>query len=192
MATPTSQAPIPPEQRLALEQQARYNRIIKNLAIGGVIVCPIIALLPPRKLDLYTFSLGVGFYLSADYLCEVNTGRGLVQQFSPARAVGLPTERAREMQKIIREEREKGRRMDGVLSGENGVAGSGSRNEEKGVLRQLWMGDEKEGWKERRLEEERKALEEGKGYMDMIFEQIWEVWNWDKKKGNDGDGEKKD
>jgi hypothetical protein len=191
MATPTPQAPIPPEQRLALEQQARYNRIVRNLAIGGVVLCPIVALLPPRKLDLYTFSLGVGFYLSADHLCTVNTGRGLVQQFSPARAVDLPTERAREMQKIIREEREKGRRTEGVLSGENGAGASGIRNEEKGVFGRLWMGDEKEGWKERRLEEERKALEEGKGYMDMIFEQIWDVWNWDKKKGSDEDGEKK-
>jgi hypothetical protein len=179
MATPTQQPPIPPEQRLALEQQARYQRIVRNLAIGGVVLCPIIAILPPRKLDLYTFSLGVGFYLSADHLCTVNTGRSLVQQFAPTRAIDLPTERAREMQKIIREEREKGR---GVLSGE----GEQSRS----ALGRLWMGDEKEGWKERRLEEERKALEEGKGYMDMIFEQVWEVWNWDKKKGGEDGGKK--
>jgi hypothetical protein len=57
-------------------------------------------------------------------------------------------------------------------------------------LGRLWMGDETEGWKERRLEEEKKALEEGKGYTDMILEQIWDVWNWDKKKGKDD--EKKD
>jgi hypothetical protein len=191
MATPTQQPPIPPEQRLALEQQARYNRIVRNLAIGGVVVCPLIMALPPRKLDLYTFTLSVGFYLSADHLCTVNTGRGLVQQFVPSRplssAVGmdLPTDKAREMQSRIREEREKGRRRDGVLSGEGQENG-----EEKGLLGRLWMGDEKEGWKERRLEEERKALEEGKSYMDMIYEQIWEVWNWDKKKG-DGEGEGK-
>ena len=58
----------------------------------------------------------------------------------------------------------------------------------------IWMGGEDEGWKERRMEEERKALEEGKTYTDLILEQIWEVWNWDKKKGNDetgkGDGKK--
>lgn len=179
MATPTPQLPIPPEQRLALEQQARYQRIVRNLAIGGVVLCPIIAILPPRKLDLYTFTLGVGFYLSADHLCTLNTGRGLVQQFTPMRAVDLPTERAKEMQKIIREEREKGRRLEG-------------REEEKSVLGKLWMGDEKEGWKERRLEEERKAIEEGKGYMDMIFEQVWEVWNWDKKKGSGEEGGKKE
>jgi hypothetical protein len=29
--------------------------------------------------------------------------------------------------------------------------------------------------------------------MNMIFEQVWEVWNWDKKKGDtENSGEKKD
>ena len=185
MATPTQQPPLTPEQRLAAEQQARYQRIMRNIAIGGVVACPIIALLPPRKLDLYTLSLGVGFYLSADHLITLKTGRGFVQQFS--RPFELPTERARETQKILREEREKGRKAlerEGVLSGETG-------QENQGVLQKLWMGDEKEGWKERRLEEERKALEEGKTYTDLILEQIWDVWNWDKKKGKD-DNEKKD
>lgn len=91
----------------------------------------------------------------------------------------MPTEKAQEMQRLLREEREKGRRALGV-------------EEDKGVLGRLWMGDEKAGWKERRLEEERKALEEGKSYTDMIVEQIWDVWNWDKKKGGDGSGEKKE
>ncbi|KAF2822163.1 hypothetical protein CC86DRAFT_373342 [Ophiobolus disseminans] len=181
MSTPTVTPPIPPEQRLALEQQARYNRIVRNLAIGGVIACPLIIALPPRKLDLYTFTLAVGFYLSADHLCTVNTGRGLVQQLAPRRLDAMPTEQAREMQRRIREEREKGR----MLSGESGA-------EEKGIFGRLWMGDEKDDWKERRLEEERKALEEGKGYMDMIFEQIWDVWNWDKKKGDGEEGSKKE
>jgi hypothetical protein len=188
MSTPTIQPPIPPEQRLALEQQARYNNMVRNLAIGGVILCPVIMLLPPRKLDLYTFSLSVGFYLSADHLCTINTGRGLVQQFTSRTAgIDLPTDRAREMQKIIREEREKGRQT-GVLSGEHGPSGG---RQEKGVLGRIWMGDQPDDWKEKRMEEERKALEEGKGYMEMIFEQIWDVWNWDAKKGNDGE-EKKD
>jgi hypothetical protein len=191
MSQRTLQPPIPPEQRLALEQQARYNRIVRNLAIGGVIACPVIMLLPPRKLDLYTFSLGVGFYLSADHLFTVNTGRGLVQQFAPRNGFGdaMPTEKAREMQRVIREEREKGRRLDGVNGNGGGVLsgeGDGRVGGDRSVLGKLWMGDEKEGWKERRLEEERKALEEGKGYMDMIFEQVWEVWNWDKKNGGDG------
>lgn len=85
------------------------------------------------------------------------------------------------MQKIIREEREKGRK---TLEKQDPA--------EKSLLGKIWMGDEEPGWKERRLEEERKALEEGKSYTDMIFEQIWEVWNWDKKKGKQDDQGKKD
>ncbi|KAF2126835.1 hypothetical protein P153DRAFT_262259, partial [Dothidotthia symphoricarpi CBS 119687] len=176
MATPTVQPPLTPEQRIALEQQQRYQRITRNLAIGGAILCPVIMILPPRKLDLYTFSLGIGFYLSADHLCTSYTGLGLVQKLSPMRAVDLPTERAREVQRVLREEREKGRR-DLERRGIDSEEGKGV----EGALKKLWMGDEKEGWKERRLEEERKALEEGKTYTDMIFEQIWDVWNWDKK-----------
>jgi hypothetical protein len=185
MATPTpiQNTPIPPEQRLAMEQQERYERITRNLAIGGLVLCPAIMLLPPRKLDLYTFSLGIGLYLSADHLLTLRTGRGLVQNLSPLRAVELPTERARENQRILAEEREKSRRA--LERNDPGVASA-----EKGILGRLWMGDEKEGWKERRLEEEKKALEEGKSYTDMIFEQIWEVWNWDKKKGEDEEGKK--
>ncbi|KAF1939713.1 hypothetical protein EJ02DRAFT_467947 [Clathrospora elynae] len=184
MATPTpiQNVPIPPEQRLALEQQERYQRITRNLAIGGLFLCPVIAVLPPRKLDLYTFSLGIGFYLSADHLCTLRTGRGLVQQLTPMQAMELPTEKAREMQRILKEEREKSRRTHERQEG-------GGKDEDKGVLGRLWMGGEKEGWRERRLEEEKKALEEGKTYTDMIFEQIWDVWNWDKKSGKSGKGE---
>jgi hypothetical protein len=42
------------------------------------------------------------------------------------------------------------------------------------------MGGEKSGWKERRLEEERKALEEGKGYGDLIMEHIREAFGGSK------------
>ncbi|KAF2628474.1 hypothetical protein BU25DRAFT_36799 [Macroventuria anomochaeta] len=179
MAQP--QPPIlTPEQRLAQENAQRNTRVIRNVAIGGVILCPIIMLMPPRKLDLYTFSLGLGFYLSADHLCESYYGRGLVTQLSPFRAVGeLPTEKAREMQRVLREKREEERRK------------LGKGPEEEGLLKKIWMGGETEGWKDRRLEEEKKALEEGKSYTDMIFEQIWDVWNWDKKDKN-GDGKKKE
>lgn len=90
------------------------------------------------------------------------------------------------MQKILAEEREKSRRMLERKEGET----AGLEGEKKGVLEKIWMGDEKEGWRERRIEEEKKALEEGKTFSDMIYEQIWDVWNWDKKKRNGDDGKK--
>jgi hypothetical protein len=180
MAQPTPTI-LTPEQRLAQENAQRYNTILRNVAIGGVVICPMIMLLPPRKLDLYTFSLGLGFYLSADHLCESYYGRGLVTQLSPFRAAAdLPTERAREVQKQLREARDEERRKLGKVE-----------NDDKGVLKKIWMGGESEGWKERRLEEEKRAIEEGKSFSDMIFEQIWDVWNWDKK-GKGGENEKRE
>ena len=45
-----------------------------------------------------------------------------------------------------------------------------------GLLRKIWMGDEKAGWQKRRLEREREELESGKGYGDIIMEQVREVF----------------
>jgi len=42
------------------------------------------------------------------------------------------------------------------------------------------------------MREEREALEEGRGYGSLIVEQIWEVWNWDKEKDEDGEWVPKD
>jgi hypothetical protein len=175
MATP--QPPLTPDQRLALESKQRYDKLLRNVAIGGVVVCPLVALMPPRKLDLYTFALGVGFFISADHLSTYQTGRGLVENMTPRwRFDGLPTEKARETQRIFQEQKS-------LAEGKEALRQGRERGEEnKTIWHKLWMGDEKEGWKERRLEEERKALKEGKTYTDMIIEQIWDVWNWDKKK----------
>jgi hypothetical protein len=39
---------------------------------------------------------------------------------------------------------------------------------------------QKATWKVERDRKEKEAMEEGKGYGDLITEQIWEVWNWGK------------
>jgi len=189
MATPQPSI-LTPEDRLALEQKARYDRLTRNLAIGGAVLCPLIAVLPPRKLDLYTFSLGVGFYLSADHLAQQYNGRSLVRQIrwsSPVRE--LPTEKARETARILKEREEAERervRKEAIMRGSAEQA-----KEARPFWSRVWMGEEEAGWKERRLEEERKALEEGKSYTDIILDQIWEVWSWEKKKDGE-DGEKKE
>ena len=51
--------------------------------------------------------------------------------------------------------------------------------------KEIWMGGEKEGWKERRLREEQEKINQGEGYGSMIMDQIWEVWNWGEKKGEE-------
>ena len=61
--------------------------------------------------------------------------------------------------------------------------------QEQGVVSRVWLGGEEEGWMEKRLRKEKEALEEGKGYGDLIYEHIWEVWNWGKKVEDDEDDE---
>ncbi|KAF2203282.1 hypothetical protein GQ43DRAFT_367232, partial [Delitschia confertaspora ATCC 74209] len=174
---------LSPDQQFMQQQQDRYDKLKRNVAIGCLVVCPLVALLPPRKLDWYTFGLGTAFVVSADHLTTQSTGKGLYQHllWTPKLPGSeLPTERAREVQRALKEKelREQGKDAMRELRREQ-------EEKKQGVLQKLWMGDEKEGWKERRLQEERDALEQGKNYTDMILEQIWEVWNWDKK-GADG------
>lgn len=51
-------------------------------------------------------------------------------------------------------------------SDETGVAG---------LARRLWYGSETEGWKERRIREEREALEDGRGYGGLIGDAVRDV-----------------
>ncbi|OCK78893.1 hypothetical protein K432DRAFT_281547, partial [Lepidopterella palustris CBS 459.81] len=167
---------LTPEQQLALKQREQYDSVTRTVSIACLIACPVIAVLPPRKFDFYTVSLGGIWLFSANHVTKQYSGRSIWQNmkqyadFSP----GLPTERARDMQKIMEASRvgKKARDMR-----------EEQEEREKGVLEKVWMGEEKEGWKERRLRKEQEALEEGRGYGSLIMEQIWDVWNWGKKEG---------
>ena len=48
--------------------------------------------------------------------------------------------------------------------------------------------DQREAWKVQREKEIKEDVEEGKGFGDMIVDQIWEVWNWGKTKDDEDDG----
>ncbi|OCL14718.1 hypothetical protein AOQ84DRAFT_330578 [Glonium stellatum] len=181
-----SSSPLPTDQQLAQRRQEQYETLKRNLALACLVGCPAIMALPPRKLDLYTFALGAVWVVSANQAARSYTGRGVWQHVAPlADNSALPTERAREVQRALREREERERGEREALGRRDGVR-------ERGLLEKVWMGDEKEGWKERRLQEEREALEEGRGYGSMIMEQIWEVWNWGKKGEGEGDGSKKE
>ena len=145
-------------------QAANFEDVKYKLSLGLLVVCPIIMLLPPRRLDLYTFGLGGMWAASANHALHVSSGRSILQRVSSTGSE-LPTERAREMQRLLREQRE---------------AEGKQQQQQQGVLERVWMGGEKEGWKERRLREEKEALEKGEGYGDLIAKQIWEVVSWDK------------
>ena len=136
--------------------------------------------------------------MSANHVTRSYTRRGIWQHVAPlGDNSSLPTERAREVQRALRErqgrEREgEGRGVMKLREAALRELGRGGKARERGLLERVWMGDEKEGWKERRLQEEREALEEGRGYGSLIMEQIWEVWNWGKKREGKEDGGKKE
>ncbi|KAJ9663265.1 hypothetical protein H2201_005709 [Coniosporium apollinis] len=198
--TTTPQKPL----SASAEQHNQYGRLAHNTALACLFLCPAIALLPPRKLDLYTFGLAGIWGLSANHMIAYHSGRSVLGHLrhgmGSVNGSELPTEQAREFQKRVREEREeiarRGReereRAAGLKSAQEAFTGQiegREKERQKGVLERVWMGGETEGWKERRLREEQEAIDEGRGYGGLIMDQIWEVWNWGKKKEEDGEAE---
>lgn len=164
------------------DRTAEYQKFKYYTAITFLVASPILIALPPRKLDFYTASLTGAFLLSSNHITRERTGRGITEHLSsrlafqsPSIVRDLPGDRAEEVRARLRAERER--------------EGKRKIEEEKGVVESIWMGGETEGWKERRLREEQKALDEGKGYGDLIKEYVWDVWNWGDEKGKGGGGE---
>ncbi|PQE21186.1 rhomboid family membrane protein [Rutstroemia sp. NJR-2017a BVV2] len=179
MATPTTTAP-PPTQ----PQPPRTTPLLHNAALFALIACPILIALPPRKLDKYTFALMTCTFIGGNHLTYEYTGITMMERIKKrgeamGKAVGteLP-DGAKDVQSRLREElRRKGMDLQGrKLSEEK------EKEEDLGIVRRVWMGGEGKDWKEKRDRREREALEEGKGYGDLIMEQIWEVWNGGEKK----------
>lgn len=54
-----------------------------------------------------------------------------------------------------------------------------------GIAGQVGVGKQKKDWVRERDEEVKDALDVGKGLSDMIVDQIYEVWNWGKKRDDD-------
>ncbi|KAN0081762.1 hypothetical protein V8E54_003060 [Elaphomyces granulatus] len=156
---------------------ADYIRFKHYAAWTLIIASPILIALPPRKLDLYTVALSGTFLVSANHLVRERTGRSIPEtigkrfQHKASMLQELPSERARELQAKLRAAKDAQVR-DGELEKDQW--------RRRGLAENLWMGNETEGWKERRLREEQKAIAEGKGYGDLIMEHILEVVNWGK------------
>ncbi|KAJ9618983.1 hypothetical protein H2203_008799 [Taxawa tesnikishii (nom. ined.)] len=173
--------PQPPTRQPTETETNQYRKVVHNVAIGVVVTCPILALLPPRKFDTYTIGLLGLTLFSANHLYREQSGKSILQTIRPsnllkasAGAENLPTERAREFQRQLKEQREAQLRQEGRPV-------PPLAEEKQGVLEQVWMGKEKEGWQVKREKEVQEAMAQGKGYGDIIMDQIWEVWNWGKK-----------
>lgn len=190
-----------------------YHAFLHNASLVMLVAAPVLILLPPRKLDMYTFGLGGAFLLSGNHLLKERSGRGLLDRV-PSRGIGIddvPTAKAREVQEALKRHREAAaaaaaagvggggeRTMAPRLLDDDGsrtaeTAAADRRNKPRGLgieekAKEIWMGGEAEGWKERRLREEQERIAKGEGYGSMIMDQIWEVWNWGGQKKDQQQG----
>ncbi|KAF7504884.1 hypothetical protein GJ744_001605 [Endocarpon pusillum] len=192
--------PQPQPQAEPPDLTPAYRTFQHYTALGFLFGAPVLIALPPRKLDFYTFALGSSWALSANHLYKERQREkrqrspfgGLQQQHAPeisdenVEGGGKKTRYEMVQEQLRREKRDRRlleRRPDGKEEEERGD-GRPLSGIQKG-LEKVWMGNEKPGWKERRLAEEQEKISQGEGYGGMIMDQIWEVWNWGKEKGED-------
>lgn len=183
MSTSTPTKPPEPSTDKLQRMAADYDTFVNTATLATLFAAPALILLPPRKLDFYTFSLASAWIMSANY-------RGTFSGLKPS-FLGMPA-KAREIQekqRLLAESREQKRLLEEPgYAAEIKASQKGSLLEEK--AKEIWMGGETEGWKERRLKEEQEKIDQGEGYGSMIMDQIWDVWNQGKK--FDGETEKED
>lgn len=179
--------PQEPTRQPTEDETERYKTTLHRAAIFTIVVCPALAALPPRKLDVYTIGLLGMTGFSANYLYRESRGQSILQlvggkeaeELRPQGDTSLPTERAREFQRQLKLQRE-------ATAAGNPAAAKAAQEQKQNILEQVYYGKEKpEGWRERRAKEDQKALAEGKGLSDIILDQIWDVWTWGK--GKEGD-----
>jgi hypothetical protein len=167
-------------------------------ALGFALLAPMALLLPPRRISVQNVILSFGGSWCLNQVVYDYTGKSLFQRSSERWArlgssmQALPPA-AERTQKLLEAERAaRSRRAEPVAipakpstdhqTQRAADAPSQSSEESKdGVLHKLWMGDEKEGWKEERIAKEREALEGGKGYFDLISEHMSDAF---RPKGN--------
>jgi hypothetical protein len=182
MAEPT------PAQREAMATS--YHAFLHNTSWIMLFLAPALIVLPPRKLDLYTLALAGSFVASANLLTKERTGRGLLGNLSsfPSQHqhMGMQGQKtkAEGFAEKYRAEKEPRRLLEETISTSSPV-GTRPPSALETAAKELWMGGETEGWKERRLREEQDKIAQGEGYGSMIMDQIWEVWNWGEKKAAD-------
>jgi hypothetical protein len=139
-----------------------YSHFLNASTLAACVLAPIIIALPPRKLDLFTFSLGGAFLASSNYQLRERTGNGYFGMMS----------------RPFIERHERSQRMEHSEQGKRLLEETAMPSKNGGIMGQAT----KEDWKLQRLREEQEKLEEGEGYADMIKDQIWQVWNQEEKK----------
>ena len=207
----SSPPPPPPTPQQANDPPTptTTNPLFHYAALGAIVLCPLALLAPSRsgrgKTLLQNAVLSAGSFWALDTLAAEYTGKSVSARSGERWAAlfgmdsqkkegvgggkggwlsggGLPTEKAERNRVLMEEERRRRAEREGREYKER---------DRRGLWERVWMGGEREGWKEKRVEEERRALESGKGYGELISEQIKEVWEGSGKKGG-GEGGKKE
>ncbi|MCJ1478883.1 hypothetical protein MMC13_007567 [Lambiella insularis] len=178
--------PVTTDSRPPAPAPRDFASATHTLSLTLLLAAPLLIALPPRKLDLYTFSLAGAWLVSANHVTVERTGRGIVgnvtRRLRPGD--GSPRERAREVRDSWLQHPERRNPPPGIREAEARTETGRPDGESYGIVgmtKKVWLGGEEPGWKERRLREEREALAEGRTYWDLITDQIFEVWNWGKK-----------
>lgn len=147
---------------------------------------PIAMFAPPRRMGFQAVLLASGTSFATNILAYDYTGESIYQRFvrrwDNTVNGGMP-EKARRTQELLRRERE---RKEAALPEDERRRLQEERERKemaaRGPLQKLWMGNEKDNWKEERAKKDKEALEEGKGYGDLIVDQVKEVFGGSDKK----------
>ncbi|KAK4191643.1 hypothetical protein QBC35DRAFT_486693 [Podospora australis] len=187
MSSPNpSSAPAAPSAPAQPQPQVPYNGvhpILHYASWGAAILAPIALFIPARRTRSSTLQNAVivsGGFWAFNNLALSYTGKSIVERsnerwgkiFKSISGSELP-EKAQRNKQLMEAERK--RRAE--AAGQEYIP----KDQQRTALQKLWLGDEKDDWKTRRMAEEKKALDEGKGYGDLIMEQIGEVFGSSKK-----------
>jgi hypothetical protein len=166
----------------SVEAQAQ---LIHAVSLVAVVLCPVILALPPRKLDVYSILLVSGTCVGGNQLAREYTGRSIVKRVQEIPAsFGFGTLYSK------RERESVWLGTDGARLKENNripIADIKNTSILEEIEKQKVASEAhaKPKWKEERDRKEIDAAQEGKGYGDLIMEQIWDVWNWGREKADD-------
>ena len=166
--------PQPPQRQPTPDETQKYIKVLHNTAIFALIACPVLALLPPRKFDTYTFGLGGATLFSANYLVREQTGRSPWQHVTgrrpqpalhePMQSSVMPMVEQEDLRQELRYADQDMKRLQ----------------DEKLPSVTEQVQSQRDVWKAEREKEIKEDIDEGKSFADMITDQIWEVWNWGK------------
>lgn len=140
------------------------------------VACPLLALLPPRKLDFFTAGLGITTIYSTNYLVRDYTGRSIQQHITGYRPPVLAG------QGIQKDEAQTQASDAARLERQEALMSS---NKERMSIAEQANGTRQAKWAQERNQEVQDALDVGKGFGDIIIDQVYEVWNWGKKRDDD-------